>query len=984
MTDTGLRRVPVSTYRLQFHRGFTFQDARALVPYLSELGITDCYSSPYLKASSGSTHGYDICDHNQLNPEIGSEADYNAFTDELAAHGMGQVVDVVPNHMGVDPAANGWWRDVLENGRCSPYATFFDIDWDPVKAELNGKVLLPILGDQYGVALERGELRLALAEGAFVLRYFEHNLPLDPRSWNHILRYRLEELQASPEQAPAAHEDPHVGEYLSIVTALEHLPAQDERDSERITERRREKEIIRTRLWHLLHESPRVRRHVEDNLALINGQPGEPQSFDLLHQVLEVQAYRLAYWRTAAHEINYRRFFEINTLVALAMEQPAVFAATHALVLRLIRERKVTGLRVDHIDGLFDPAEYFERLQQSIDGLDIPPVAPAEKARFYTVVEKILAAGESLPPSWSIDGTVGYEFLNEVNGLFVDARELRALTRVYRRFTAERAAFREIVYDSKKLILLTSLASELNVLAHALNRISEADRRTRDFTLESLRQALREVVACFPVYRTYVRAGGWSTADRQAIETALWWARRRNPAMEASIFEFLHAILLPNRDIAAPHLFQQYLQFAMKAQQYTSPVHAKGVEDTAFYRYNLLLSLNEVGSDPQRFGYSPADFHAGNQGRRERWPFTMLTSSTHDTKRSEDVRARINALSEMPLEWGEHVSRWARVNTAHRSVVDGELAPDRNDEYAFYQMLVGAWPLVQQPSGRWEPLGVPDESFIGRMREYMLKTIREAKVHTSWIAENQAYEAAVLRFVDSTLGGGSATRFLASLLPFQYRMARLGMLNSLAQLVLKLASPGVTDVYQGSELWEFRLVDPDNRRAVDYDRRRMLLRELRPLLDAAGGIHLGERVAAVAEMLDHWEDGRIKLFVTACGLRLRRMYADLFLHGGYAPVAAEPESGEHVVALLRQHGTQRLIAAVPRLTASLIRSAHSLPVGSETWGDALVNIPAALGASTYRNVFTGETVEPIAAGARIGLPLAQVFRTCPVALLYAG
>lgn len=984
MTDTGLRRVPVSTYRLQFHRGFTFQDARALVPYLSELGITDCYSSPYLKASYGSGHGYDICDHNQLNPEIGGEADYNAFTDELAAHGMGQIMDVVPNHMAVDPAANGWWRDVLENGRCSRYASFFDIDWDPVKAELKGKVLLPILGDQYGVALERGELRLALVEGAFILRYFAHDLPIDPRSWNHILRHRLDQLQGSPEPAPAAQKDPHVAEYLSIVTALEHLPAQDECDSERITERYREKEIIRTRLRHLLHESPRVRQHVEENLTLINGRPDEPPSFDLLHQVLEAQAYRLAYWRTAAHEINYRRFFEINTLAALAMEQPAVFAATHALIFRLIRERKVTGLRVDHIDGLFDPAEYLERLQQSIDALDTPPVAPAERTRVYTIVEKILAAGESLPPSWLIDGTVGYEFLNEVNGLFVDTPRLRALTRVYRRFTGERTTFREIVYASKKLILLTSLASELNVLAHALNRMSEADRRTRDFTLESLRQALREVVACFPVYRTYVRAEGWSTADRQAIETALWWARRRNPAMEASIFEFLHDVLLPHRDTAAPSLYRQYLQFAMKVQQYTSPVHAKSIEDTAFYRYNLLLSMNEVGSDPQRVGDARAEFHAGNQRRRECWPFGMLASSTHDTKRSEDVRARINALSEMPLDWGEHVSRWARVNAAHRSVVDGEAAPDRNDEYAYYQMLVGAWPLVRQPAGRWEPLGMPDESFIGRMREYMLKAIREAKVHTSWITENQAYETAVLRFVEGTLGGRSSARFLASLLPFQCRIARLGMVNSLAQLVLKMAAPGVTDVYQGNELWEFRLVDPDNRRAVDYDRRRKLLRDLRPLLDEVGGVQLGDRVAAVAEMLEHWEDGRIKLFVTACGLRLRRMYAALFLHGGYSPLKAENESDEHVVALLRQHGTQRLIAAVPRLTASHIRSEHALPVGSETWGDALLHIPAALGASTFRNVFTGETVEAIAAGARIGLPLAQVFRTCPVALLYAG
>ena len=957
-------RIPNSTYRLQFHRDFTFQDARKLVDYLDALGITDCYSSPYMKANPGSTHGYDIGDHTHLNPEIGSEEDYDAFTAQLAQRGMGQVLDFVPNHMGVNAATNPWWRDVLENGHLSPFVRCFDIDWHPIKAELNQKVLLPILGDPYGLVLERGELRLELAEGAFVLHYFDHNLPISPRSGAQILRHRLAALQA---EIPDTERD--MREYLSIITALGHLPFYTETAPEKVAERQREKEVTRERLQRLLASSQRLRRFVEDNVTIFNGQPGEPTSFDLLHRLLEVQVYRLANWRTASHEINYRRFFDINSLVGLRMEDPAVFEAAHTLVRRLIAAGKVTGLRIDHIDGLFDPAEYLRRLQAMVqhdrhDGGD---------HALFVVVEKILSAGESLPENWAVHGTSGYDFANDVNGLFVDSRGARAMRRVYERFTGQRVSFADVVYESKRLIMATSMASELNLLGQALNRLSEDNRRTRDFTLNSLRQVLREVVACFPVYRTYISADAVSGTDRHQLETAIRHARRRNPTVEPSLFDFLREVLLAESAAACSSAENnRRLEFAMKFQQYTGPVQAKGVEDTAFYRYNLLLSLNEVGGDPQRFGRSPAEFHQSNAYRQQHWPATMLASATHDTKRGEDVRARLNVLSEMPDEWGRAISKWARLNARHRSRVDGDPAPDRNDEYLLYQTLIGAWPLAYSQT---KPLS-PDDPFISRLKEYMLKAARESKVHTSWLTTNRAYEDAVTHFAERILTAPGTERFLARFLPMQARVARLGMFNSLAQVVLKIASPGIPDFYQGTELWDLTLVDPDNRRPVDYARREELLRSLQPLLspDPTQG---EPQAAGVRALLEHWEDGRIKLFVIACGLRLRRHFSDVFQQGSYEALTIQGRHADQLVGFARHHAGRTVLTLVPRLLARLL--ADGLPLGEGFWGDSSVALPPQLAGHEYRNVFTGESVS----AAEGSLGVGSVFQTVPVALLHS-
>ncbi|MGH7896721.1 MAG: malto-oligosyltrehalose synthase, partial [Candidatus Binatia bacterium] len=660
---------PASTYRIQLRDGIDFRKAAALVSYLSRLGIDDCYCSPCLAARPGSRHGYDVADHTRADPELGGEDGFRAFSDELRRHGMGLLLDFVPNHMAVDARTNPWWRDVLENGPASPFARFFDIDWDPIKPELKGKILLPILGGLYGEVLERGELRLELRDGMVRLRYFDHALPIHPREAARVFGHDLERLGAD-----LAADD--FREYADVVAHLEALPRfRDPRAREETV--RAEQEALVTRLRRLVDSVPGIREHVEASLRRFNGEPGDAASFDPLHDLVEALPFRLAYWRTASHEINYRRFFDINELAGVRVEDGEVFAATHSLVLGWIREGRVSGLRLDHVDGLFDPQAYLNRLREAAGSV-------------YVVAEKILTAGEELREDWQLEGTTGYDFLNELNAVFVDPRHGLELRRAYHRFTGRRAPFPIVAYVGKKLIIETTMGSEVNVLAHSLNRISERNRKSRDFTLESLKNALTEVVACFPSYRTYIAASGASESDSITIDSAIHRARRRNPAVERAIFDFVQSALIASGDgTVSAEDRRSRLGFAMKFQQYTGPVQAKGVEDTAFYRYNLLLSLNEVGGDPQRYARPPSDFHAANLRRLERWPRTMLASSTHDTKRGEDARARLNVLSEVPREWRRMISTWSRSNAHCRTRLGGEWAPDRNDEYLYYQSLLG-------------------------------------------------------------------------------------------------------------------------------------------------------------------------------------------------------------------------------------------------------------------------------------------------------
>jgi len=1005
----GTLLAPVSTYRLQLHGGFTFADAARQTEYLARLGVTDCYASPFLKAFPGSPHGYDITDHSRLNPDLGTEKDFQKWTDALRANGLGLTLDFVPNHMGADPKTNPYWRDVLENGPAAAHAWFFDVDWHAVKPELDGKILLPVLGDQYGLVLERGELRLAFANGALTLRYYDNEFPVSPRETPLVLDGAAEELKKE-----LGDDHPDAREFLSVLTALRHLPPVTETDPARAAERHREKETARERLARLAERSAAARGRIEESVRKANGRPGDPASFDLLHALLEKQAYRLAYWRTASHEINYRRFFDINALAGVRMEDERVFDAAHGLLLRLIAEGRVTGLRLDHVDGLYDPAAYFKKLQaaagEALRRAPAPPrPAPAADADgaalpLYVVIEKILSGDEALPAGWAVHGTSGYEFLNQVNGLFVDGKNAAAFRKIYSRFTGRQAPFSIDRYVGKRLITSTSMASELNVLAHALNRLSEEDRRTRDYTLDSLRDGLREIVACFPVYRTYVSAAGWGPADEAVIDTAIARARRRNPAVEPSVYDFIRGHLLPvapgptasaeeraaaplgapyresgtmPSGIAVPEsrhgAYERRLNFALKFQQYTGPVQAKGLEDTAFYRYNALVSLNEVGGEPERFGRTVEEFHAENLRRRRDHPLTLLATSTHDTKRGEDARARVNVLSEMPEAWRRALSAWNRINAVHKKTVDGVEAPDRNDEYLFYQTLLAAWPAAADDA--------PSPEFVARLRDYMGKAIKESKLHTSWINPNRAYDEAVASFVENVLTGGRApgggrraARFLSAFKPFARAVAFRGMLNSLSQLTLKIASPGVPDFYQGTELWDLSLVDPDNRRPVDFAARARLLNALAPVLRAPSP-------AAAAVLLRSWEDGRIKMYLTAQGLRLRREHSDLFLRGEYLPLTVEGPRAAHIAAFARVLEGRAVVAVAPRLTAALPRAGEECPLGADVWGDARLPVP--LADVLYRNVFTGETVAPQVMGKPPALAVAEILKSAPAALLVA-
>jgi (1->4)-alpha-D-glucan 1-alpha-D-glucosylmutase len=973
-------KVPRATYRLQLNPGFTFRDATRIVPYLAELGVSDVYASPYLAASPGSSHGYDVADYAAINPELGSEADYRAFVAALARHGMGQVCDFVPNHMGIGHGRNAWWQDVLENGQASPYAEYFDIDWRPLKPELRDKVLLPILGDHYGAVLERGELQLRLEEGAFTVWYFDRPFPIAPPTYPRLLRHRLDALI---EELSA--DDPDLLELQSVVTALERLPGNDERDPGRIAERQREQTIAKRRLADLLRASAPVRAAVAETVREFNGAPGDPRSFDLLDALLEEQVYRLASWRVAGEEINYRRFFAINELAAIRQEVPDVLAATHALMLRLVGEGAVTGLRIDHPDGLWDPAGYFRQLQaaagRALRGEEATggePMAEGEaeagdELPLYLVVEKILEHGEPLPATWAVHGTVGYDFATAATGLFVDGANRKAFDALYARFTGEKVDFADLVYACKHLIMRRALVSEVNVLARALNRISEQDRRSRDFTWGTLREAMREVIACFPVYRTYLvcedEEGTVAERDRRFVEAAVAQAKRRNPGADPSVLDFVRDVLLLRHDVDLTEAQRaERCRFGMRFQQLTGPVMAKGLEDTAFYRYNRLTALNEVGGDPTQFGVPVAAFHRQNAERRRRWPHAMLCSSTHDTKRSEDVRARIAVLSEMPREWRAAINRWARLNRKRKTRVEGAPAPDRNDEYLLYQTLLGAWP--DEEEGREQP-DWPD-----RVEAYLLKAIREAQRHTNWVNPNEAYEEATRAFVRAVLDPALSAPFLADFAALRRRVAHLGAFNALGQQLLKLTSPGVPDVYQGTELWDLSLVDPDNRRPVDFARRARLLRDLRRRKPSP-------RLAR--DLVRAKADGRVKLWLTQRALACRAAALDLFACGDYLPLAARGAQAGHVCAFARRlaaiDGEREVVVVVPRLVASLVKDDESAPTGAAVWGETTIPLPDAPVGGAYRNVFTDEVARVSEGPGGAGLRLAEVLATFPVALL---
>jgi (1->4)-alpha-D-glucan 1-alpha-D-glucosylmutase len=917
-------RIPICTYRLQLNRWFTFAQASEIVSYLRALGVSDVYASPYFQAGPNSIHGYDIIDHNKLNTAIGSQAEYNVWVAELHKHNLGQVLDFVPNHMGVTEPGNKWWTDVLENGPSSMYAPYFDIDWRPQKEDLRDKVLLPILTDQYGRVLERGEFQVRFDEGAFYLQYGQLHLPVAPGTYRFILELALENL------AEYKDED-FYAEFQSILTALEYLPRRTETHPEKIAERAREKEIVKRRLERRCHEAPQVQRAIEKALAQINGRPGDGRSFDRLDELLNAQSYRLAFWRVAAEEINYRRFFDVNALAAIRMELPEVFDAAHELLLHLVQRGAVTGLRVDHPDGLYLPKDYFEKLQRRCGKVLGMPL-PKDGRAVYMIAEKVLMAAEKLRVDWPVHGATGYDFANQVALVLVDSSAETPITNTFHRFIGHTMHFGHLVYAKKRLVMRIALANEVEVLGNMLDRLSEKNRWYRDFTLEALARAVRETIACFPVYRTYLAPGQpVSEEDRQVIERAIAAAKRRNPAIEESIFNFLRDILLfrfpENLDERAR---EEHMHFVLKFQQFTGPIMAKGLEDTVFYIYNRLAALNEVGGEPQQFGMTVEAFHECNLDRHRNWPATLLATSTHDSKRSEDVRARILAISEIPDIWRRALAKWRTTNRRWKKDIDDSEAPDANEEYLLYQTLLGTWPIELDGT----PRPRVDAEYVQRIQDYMTKALNEAKLNTSWIQPNEAWLCAMRDFVAKILEVTAKNKFLPTFLPVAEQIARLGVINSLAQVLLKLTSPGVPDIYQGSEIWNFSLVDPDNRRPVDYKIRAEMLSCLSS--------------KTPEELVQNWADGRIKMFLTQRALGFRSEHVDLFRSGEYLPLRTTGEFKDCCITFARQRARQMIVVIAPRLSSRL-----GFPPVGDRWKNTAIELPEGFPLERWRDALTG-------------------------------
>jgi len=907
--------IPRATYRLQFRKEFGFRDAARIAPYLAGLGVSHVYASPWLKARPGSSHGYDIVDHHALNPELGSDEDFNQMVAAFRENGLRQLLDFVPNHMGVGGSDNPLWLDVLEWGPESGYAGWFDIDWRASRPSPE-KLLVPFLGNQYGIELYGGNLKLRFDqdEGSFaVWAYGTHKLPICPLHYSRILGDAHPVLE-------------RIGD--AFVNLPEWRPQAGKRAHE-----------LKVELSQAAQE-PGVARAIEEALARFNGVPGEEDSWRALNALIEDQHWRAADFRVAADDINYRRFFDINDLAGVRMEISAVFEHAHWLPLRLIENGTLDGLRIDHVDGLLNPKEYFERLR-------------AHAARpFYLIVEKILAHHEGLRDDWPVDGTTGYEFANQVLELLIDPAGEDAFTRNYIDWVGEWRRLDDVVRAAKLRIMRHEMAGELDVLARAVAEVAHQNPKTADFTVNVLRHGLREVVACFPVYRTYLDFEGTPTEeDRRDLTWAMKRARANETSVDPSVFDFLEKLLSGDLVAEGRSGFNRFaaLRCAMRAQQYSGPVMAKGLEDTAFYRYNRFVALNEVGGHPDQFGSNVASFHKANAQRAKRWPYSMLTTSTHDTKRGEDVRARLAVLSEMPQEWATQSAGWSRILRARRGDIEAAAPPDRNDEYLFYQLLVGSWPAeLTVPREQWDVRVL--KSYRERLKGAMRKSMRESKVHTTWALPNPAYEDAVLTFVDGALDAEASGAFFSAFLPFEERVARLGVENSLVQTVLKLTSPGVPDFYQGSELWDLSLVDPDNRRTVDFERRALMLEQIEVA-------HPAPR-----DLLRCWRDGAIKLFVTSKLLRFRAA------EGDYRPVPASGPKTEWVCAFER-----------PRNGDSILVAAARFPVHRELdpgWQGTILPLGPQLRGRKLRDLFTDAEIT-----AGESLECAELFRDLPVAVL---
>ncbi len=928
-------RIPLALYRLQFQPAFGFDQARAAAPYLARLGVSDIYASPIFQARPGSRHGYDLVDPNQLNPELGPEETFQALTAETQRLGLGWVQDIVPNHMAFD-SHNHYLMDVLENGRQSKFFNLFDINWDHPYESMHGRVLAPFLGNFYGEALENGEIKLEYGDQGLFLRYYDLRFPLKIESYVQVFASQLHQLRRE-----LGKDHPDFVKIHGLLSIARNRGSGGEEDNQ---DRYDQIKFIKGILWELYSQNPVVREYLDGRIRTYNGSPGVPDSFNDLDRLLSEQWFRLSFWKVAAEEINYRRFFSINELISVRMEDDDVFERTHRWLFGAVSGGAFTGLRVDHVDGLQDPTRYLKRLRERAGDC-------------YLVVEKILAPQESLHPAWPVAGTTGYDFLYFVNELFCQPANRRAFDKIYSLYEGVRTPLSERLNAKKRLIIGKHMAGDVDNLAHLTKTVFSQHRHAGDLTLYGLRRAIVEVLAQFPVYRTYIDGGGFREQDRAYVAQAIERSLLANPSLWYELKFLEKFLLLQFEDYLSEENRRQWVQYVMRFQQFTAPLMAKGFEDTFFYTYNRHIALNEVGGNPEQFGLEPRVFHDYAQRRLRHWPQAMNTTATHDTKRGEDMRARLNVLSEIPQEWDRQLKVWSRLNARKKGDVHGQKAPDRNDEYFLYQTLLGAWPFQEKDY----------PAFRDRIKAYVIKAVREAKVHTAWIKPDTEYENAYLVFLEKCLDDGGPNPFLRSLLPFQRKLAHYGCFNSLAQSLLKFTVPGVPDLYQGCELWDLNLVDPDNRRSVDYALRDAWLQDLQAR-------ERGDRAALLADLLRAKDDGRCKLYLTYQALQARRRLPSVFQTGDYQPLEAAGKFREHVFAFARTDGSSWLVAVLPRFLTGVIREDQD-PVGQEIWADTRVALPAAAPA-VWEDVFGGRELQ---AGDQIGL--GQALQSFPVALL---
>jgi (1->4)-alpha-D-glucan 1-alpha-D-glucosylmutase len=926
-------RIPTATYRIQFHAGFKFESAKNILSYLADLGISDLYASPIFKARVGSTHGYDVVDPTQLNPELGILEDFETLGKEIHKYRMGWVQDIVPNHMAYD-SENHWLMDVLENGSESEAFDYFDIEWEQTYDDIKGRVLAPMLGSFYVECLENCEIQLNYDETGLSVNYFNLKLPVRIESYARFITQNLGHLGRS-----LGRRHPDFIKLLGILYLMKSAPGETKG-----RERYDQIAFVKGLLWELYANNSEVKEFVDNNVVFFNGEKGNSESFNLLDSLLKEQFYRLSFWKVGAEEINYRRFFTVNELISVKVQEIKVFHKTHTLINQLVEEGTITGLRIDHIDGLYDPTEYLKRLRDKTGDI-------------YITVEKILELKESLPEFWSIQGTSGYDFLNYINGVFCQCESENLFSEIYSKFTRLTNDYEHLAIEKKQLIVEKNLAGDVDNLAQILKKIAGQSRLGIDFTMNGLKRTLSEVLTLFPVYRTYVNGDGLREEDRFYIKEVMEVARGRIPLLSNEL-TFIEKLLLLEWDASLTEEEKALrLHFVMRFQQLSGPLMAKGIEDTLFYVYNRFIALNEVGGNPEKFGITVAEFHEFNQKQSVAWTYKMNATATHDTKRGEDVRARLNIISEIPSEWEKLIKSWSAINYKHKSYVNRKQVPVPNDEYFFYQSLVGTYPFS----------GNDQDTYVDRIKNYMLKSVREAKVQTAWLRPDTEYEAGFLSFVEKVLDNSESNQFLQEFLPFQKRIAEYGIFNSLSQILLKYTAPGVPDTYQGTELWDLSMVDPDNRRPVDYEQRNVLLKDIKEKIEA-------DNFKLIDELLSQKENGKIKLFITYKLLQARKENLEVFQTGNYLPLEVIGKHKDHIVAFARNFNDQMAIAIAPRFLTSLIEPG-SYPCGESVWGDTQLQLPHDV-LSNWQDVFTKQRIS-----GNSTLIIGQVLRHFPVALL---